>query len=245
MRINLWGPHFARFGRRRSRLLLGLTVFMILLAWAVTPVQAQQITGSIAGTVKDEQGAAITTAGLKAIKAETGLTRVATADSTGVYNIQYLPIGHYTVEVEAPGFTKFVQENLVLTVNQTVTLNVALAIGTEIQTITVTEAPPLVETSTAELGRTIEPSEIIGLPLVNRNAYAELSLTPGVQSNPAIVTSTMDFYGTSISVNGGCSSLAARPPMHLTSSALATPPPPSLQETTERSLRPPAPGRFR
>ena len=55
--------------------------------------------------------------------------------------------------------------------------------GAQTQTITVTEAPPIVDTSDAELGRTISPAEIIGLPLVNRNAYAELSLTPGVMVN--------------------------------------------------------------
>ena len=53
------------------------------------------------------------------------------------------------------------------------------------ETVTVTEAPPLVNTSTAELGRTIEQDEIVGLPLVNRNVYTELSLTPGVMANSA------------------------------------------------------------
>jgi hypothetical protein len=64
-------------------------------------------------------------------------------------------------------------------------LAVTLTIGAQTETVMVTEAPPLVDTSDAELGRTIQPAEIIGLPLVNRNAYAELSLTPGVQSNSA------------------------------------------------------------
>ena len=51
------------------------------------------------------------------------------------------------------------------------------------QTVTVTEAPPPINTSDAVLGRTIEPDEIIGLPLVNRNIYSEISLTPGVMAN--------------------------------------------------------------
>ena len=87
--------------------------------------------------------------------------------------------------MDAPGFKKFVQQNLVLTVDQTQALNVTLAVGAESQTVTVTEAPALVDTNSATLGRTVQPSEIIGLPLVNRNAYAELSLTPGVQYNSA------------------------------------------------------------
>ncbi len=199
-----------RFGSSCERLLHGLAISM-LFAIAAGTAGAQQITGTIAGTVKDEQGAVIPNATVKATNAETGLMRTSTADSTGVYNIQYLPVGPYTVEVEAPGFQKFVQKNLVLTVDQTVTLNVAMKVGTESETITVTEAPPLVDTTTAELGRTIEPSEIIGLPLVNRNAYAELSLTPGVQSNSASAQSnpsgTPNFVignpSTQVVVNGG------------------------------------------
>ncbi|HTB97955.1 MAG TPA: TonB-dependent receptor [Terracidiphilus sp.] len=146
---------------------------------------AQQITGTITGTVKDAQGAVITTATIKATNGGTNLTRSVAADSEGGYRIEYLPVGLYIVEVDAPGFKKFIQKNLQLTIDQTLTLNVTLAIGEASQTVTVTEAPPLINTSSAELGRTIQPSEIIGLPLVNRNAYAELSLTPGVMANTA------------------------------------------------------------
>ncbi len=146
---------------------------------------AQQITGSISGTVKDESGALVTTAGIKATNVATGFTRETTVGSDGSYLIQYLPVGTYTVNATAAGFKGFVQKNLVITVDQTVALNITLSVGTATQTVTVTEAPPLVDTSSAQLGRTVSPNEIIGLPLVNRNAYAELSLTPGVQSNSA------------------------------------------------------------
>ena len=188
--------------------------FIVLLALIVCGSAiafAQQITGSISGTVKDEQGALVTPATIKATNVDTGFSRVGIADSAGVYNIQYLPVGTYTVEVEAAGFKKFVQKNLILTVDETQALNVVLAVGAQTQTVTVTEAPPLVDTTTAELGRTIEPSEIIGLPLVNRNAYAELSLTAGVQSNSTSAQSnpsgTPNFQvgvpATQVVVNGG------------------------------------------
>jgi hypothetical protein len=171
----------------------------------------QQITGSIAGTVKDEQGALIVAASIKATNVNTGFSRSAVADSEGNYRIQYLPVGTYSVEVVAPNFKKFVQQNIAITVDQTQALNFSLAIGTQTQTVTVTEAPPLVETTTAELGRSVTPEEIIGLPLVNRNAYAELSLTAGVQSNSASGQSnpsgTPNFQigvpSTQVIVNGG------------------------------------------
>ena len=184
MSKNLWRhlANAAQINRFRS-VLGGMSIICALVVGL--SAYAQQITGTITGTVKDEQGAVITNATIKATNTATNFTRVANSDGEGNYRIQYLPVGIYTVEVNAAGFKKFVQKNLQLTVDQTLALNVTLAIGEASQTVTVTEAPPLINTNTAELGRTIQPAEIIGLPLVNRNAYAELSLTPGVMANSA------------------------------------------------------------
>ncbi|MDR3792748.1 MAG: TonB-dependent receptor [Terracidiphilus sp.] len=172
---------------------------------------AQRITGSIAGTVKDEQGAMVTTATIKAMNTETGFNRTAPVNGDGTFLIQYLPVGPYTVTVEAAGFKKFVQQNVTVSVDQTVPLAVSLAVGAQTQTVEVTEAPPLVETSTAELGRTVSPTEILSLPLVNRNVYAELSLTPGVMANSSSAQSnpngTPNFVfgvpSAQVQVNGG------------------------------------------
>ncbi len=94
------------------------------------------------------------------------------------------------MEVEAQGFQKFVQNGIVLSVDQTRTIDVMLSLGTQVQTVTVTSAPPLINTNTSEVGRTVEPDEIVGLPLVNRNANTEISLTAGVQSNSASATNS-------------------------------------------------------
>ena len=168
-------------------LLKGTRLFAMLLVVLVGSLigNAQQITGSIVGTVSDPQAAVIGTATVLATNVETGFTRSAPTNGYGQYRIDYLPVGRYNIQVTAAGFEKFVQQNIVLTVDQTQTVNATLTIGSASQTITVSEAPPLVETSTAVLGRTVEPAEIIGMPLVNRNAYAELSLTPGVMANSA------------------------------------------------------------
>jgi Carboxypeptidase regulatory-like domain len=162
-----------------------LMAMLVLVLAGASIAMAQQITGSLAGTVKDPQGAMVTTATVKATNMGTGFSRSAPVGSDGAYLIQYLPVGTYTVQVDAAGFKRFLQKDIPLTVDQTQTLNVTLEVGAQSQTVTVTGAPPLVDTSDAELGRTIQPAEIIGLPLVNRNAYAELSLTPGVMANSA------------------------------------------------------------
>ena len=177
-------------------------------------LMGQQTTGSIVGTVTDSQGAVVNTAAVRATNVDTGFSRSASANGYGEYRIDYLPVGKYTVEVTAPGFERFVQKNVVLDVGQTLAVNIALAVGAQTQTVTVTEAPPIVNTSDATLGRTIESAEIIGLPLVNRNAYAELSLTPGIMANSAGATSssaaTPNFQvglpSTDIQINGGLDS---------------------------------------
>jgi hypothetical protein len=188
-----------------------LHALLVLILCAGLSAYAQQITGTIAGTVKDAQGAVVASGTVKASNVDTGFSRSTTTTAEGEYLIQYLPVGTYTVEVEASGFKRFVQQNVILTVDQTQALNVTLAVGVQSQIVVVTEAPPLVNTSTAELGRTVQPSEIIGLPSVNRNAYAALSLTPGVQSNSASPASnpsgTPNFViglpSTQVVVNGG------------------------------------------
>jgi hypothetical protein len=146
-------------------------------------VRSQQITGTIVGTVNDAQGAVISTATIKATNVDTGFSRSAATNSFGEYRIDYLPVGKYTVEATANGFERYVQQNVALNVDQELTVAITLAVGTQTQTITVTAAPPLVNTSDPVLGRTVEPDEIIGLPLVNRNIYTEVSLTPGVMAN--------------------------------------------------------------
>ncbi len=187
-----------------------LLVLLVIVAGTSLLAFSQQITGSIVGTVKDPQGAVVSSANVKATNADTGFARTVPTNGYGEFRVDYLPVGNYTVEASAPNFKKFVQKNVVLSVDQTQTLEILLEVGAQTQTVTVTEAPPTVDTSDAEMGRTISAAEIVGLPLVNRNAYAELSLTPGVmansmsqQSNPSGTPNfVIGLPSTDVQVNG-------------------------------------------
>jgi hypothetical protein len=158
-------------------------VLAVLMFASVASIHAQQTTGSIVGTVKDQTGAVVNAATVRATNVETGFSRSAPTNGYGEYRIDYLPVGGYTVELDAAGFKRFVQQNIVLNVDQTLTVEISLSVGASTETVEVTTAPAVVNTSDAVLGRTVEGSEIIGLPLVNRNAYSEISLTPGVMAN--------------------------------------------------------------
>jgi hypothetical protein len=177
--------------RSRNEIVYHAKSFVARCSWALAvlmlasfaSLQAQQTTGSIVGTVKDQTGAVVNTASVKATNVDTGFSRTAQTNGYGEYRIDYLPVGRYTVGTAAGSFKHAVQQNITLSVDQILTLDVTLSVGSATETVTVTEAPPLVNTSDAELGRTIEADEIVGLPLVNRNVYTEVSLTPGVMAN--------------------------------------------------------------
>jgi Carboxypeptidase regulatory-like domain len=186
----------------------------VLMFASFASIHAQQTTGSIIGTVTDQTGALVSTAKVKATNVDTGYSRLSPTNSYGQYRIDYLPVGKYTVAVEAPSFQRFVQENLTLSVDQTLTVEIILSVGTATETVTVTTAPLLVNTSDAVLGRTIAQEELIGLPLVNRNVYSELSLTPGVMSNSMSPTTnpsgtpnmTVGLPSAAVQVNGALDS---------------------------------------
>src|SRR5215510_4963663 len=169
------------FGRIRMKLRPFVWFcLVVLIPWALL---AQVTTGTIVGTVPDPSGAAVPRANVAATNIGTGLSRSVECNGEGEYRIELLPVGQYYVEVNAPGFRKVVQKNIALQVNQTARVDVSLPVGETSERVEITTAPPLVNTSDVELGRTVENVEIVDLPIVNRNVYTLLDLTPGVQRN--------------------------------------------------------------
>ncbi|HWQ57312.1 MAG TPA: carboxypeptidase regulatory-like domain-containing protein [Bryobacteraceae bacterium] len=146
-------------------------------------VEAQVTSASIVGTVTDRTGAAVPNATVVATNIETNFSRNGVSDETGHYTIRFLPTGTYRVEISAPNFKKFVQTGIVLDINRTALVDAALEIGAVTESVSVTADAPLVNTSDAVIGRTVENAEIVNLPLVNRDVYSLLNLTPGVESS--------------------------------------------------------------
>jgi hypothetical protein len=158
-------------------------VIALLLAVPLVAV-AQVTTATIVGTVSDPSGSTVPGAQVTARNVDTGLTRSVTSGDSGTYRLEFLPVGKYDIEVTYAGFKKALLSGIVLQVNDTSRVDVSLAVGQVNETVTVADsATPEVNTSTSEIGRTIQSAEITNLPLVERNVYALLDLTPGVQSN--------------------------------------------------------------
>jgi len=145
---------------------------------------AQVTTATVVGTVTDPGGSAVPGATVMARNLDNGLTRTVTSGDEGTYRLEFLPVGKYAVEVTYTGFKKAYVSDIVLQVNDTTRVDVALTVGQVSETVTIAEsASPAINTSTPEIGRTIQSAEITSLPLVERNVYTLLDLTPGVQSN--------------------------------------------------------------
>ena len=141
---------------------------------------AQQITGNIRGTVVDPSGAIVQGAAVTVRQTETGLTRTAVSDRQGEYVLVELPIGHYTLEVRAKGFEKYLQQGISLEVNETASVAIHLRVGAESQQVEVQADAALVQSTVSSLGETVMEREILDLPLDGRN-FSQLGLLqPGV-----------------------------------------------------------------
>jgi len=159
-----------------------LAILAVCLAGAIG-LQAQVTTATIEGTVTDSSGATVPNAQVVATNTGTNQSRTVTSNSSGAYRIDLLPSGAYDVEVIAQGFKKFRQNGIVLEINRTARVDAALAIGALTEQVTITADAAMVNTSNAQIGRTTTGAEINSLPIVGRNVYTLLSLTPGVDSN--------------------------------------------------------------
>ena len=145
------------------------------------PLFSQGSAGRILGTVTDQTGGAVAGATVTVTDAERGTSRNLTTDESGEYNAPSLTPSTYKVHVEAKGFKAIDRQNVILEVNGNVRVDIQLQPGDVSQTITVTEEVPLVETTNAELGGTLQNAIIENLPLNGRNFENLLTLRPGVE----------------------------------------------------------------
>jgi len=156
-----------------SRLLAVLAVSLL----TCTGVWAQA-TAEISGTVKDQTGAVLPGAEIKAAQTGTGIERNTISNETGSYVLPNLPLGPYRLEAALPGFRTFVQTGIVLQVNSSPTINVVLQVGQVSEQVEVQANAALVETRSLSVGQVMETARIMELPLNGRNPQ-ELVLLGG------------------------------------------------------------------
>jgi hypothetical protein len=140
--------------------------------------------GRILGTITDQTGGVVAGATVTIIDKDRGVARTLTTDDAGEYNAPTLIPGTYIVRVEANGFKRLDRQNIVLEVGKEVRVDLTVQPGEQTQSVTVSEAIPLVETTNATLGGTLENTQINDMPLNGRNYQNLMTLRPGVMVQP-------------------------------------------------------------
>ncbi|MEO6807097.1 MAG: TonB-dependent receptor [Edaphobacter sp.] len=162
---------------------------------------AQNIsTAQLNGTVRDPSAAVIVGAAITIADASKGFSRSTTSDGQGNYQMVLLPPGTYTVTASAPGFSKLVEQNIVLTIGEQAQLPLTLPIGGAEQVVTVSSGADMIETQRSSQSTTVDQQRIENLPTNGRN-YISFTLTnsqiarDAAPSIGAIPTSGLNFGG--------------------------------------------------
>lgn len=145
-------------------------------------------TAQITGLVTDSSKGAIVGADLTVANADTGAARKTTTNEQGNYSVPLLQPGNYRMTVQSDGFRPVSRENIRLEVDQVLRIDFSLEIGSLSESVTVTDAAPLLQTSSGSLGQVIESRQFTDMPLNDRGALGLLALSDGVmpsrQFNP-------------------------------------------------------------
>ncbi|RXH57465.1 TonB-dependent receptor [Granulicella sibirica] len=164
-----------------STCLFALCIHLLLLM----PAWSQTITGTITGSVTDPTGAAVAHAKVTAQNIATGVNTNTETNPSGIYNLRFLQIGRYKITVESTGFNKQSTSDFALEVSQEARVDVKLSLGSDTQTVTVTETAPILNAENPETGDTITAAQATELPLQARNFSSLTTLVAGaVTPNP-------------------------------------------------------------
>jgi hypothetical protein len=196
----------------KARIFFALILIAALSLWA----PAQTNTGRISGTVTDSSGAAIPGATVKITNKATSQTRTATTDPNGLYLATNLPIGNYDVSIEQQGFKKVTRTDYNLVADGRLTVDFSLEAGAVTETVEIVASTgETVNSTSGEVGRTIDQSQVQELALNGRNYMQLTSLIPGaplLEDNALSLTTSLSVSqpingnrgnANSLSIDGG------------------------------------------
>jgi hypothetical protein len=196
---------------RFSRLVI-LTACVALVATLVPTPAFAQFTSSVEGTVFDPSGAAVPDATVNLRELSTGVVHTVTSSSAGIFRITAVPAGSFSLTVEAKGFETWVLDSMTLQSAETRTVSVTLKLGAATTSVTVSaEVASQVNLASGAVTGEVNETKVHELPLVGRNMYSLVVLTPGVTGTPtgggqAYAQATADIfnaeYGVNLNANG-------------------------------------------
>ncbi len=173
-----------RFSPSLFKTAIGIISLSLFILSGSQQLFSQGNAGRILGSVTDQTGGAVVGSTVTIVDTQRNLTRTVTTDAAGEYNVPNLLPSIYTVRAALQGFKTAERSGVTLEVNQDLRVDLTLQPGEQTEKVTVTGELPLVETTNAELGGTIQNVIINDLPLNGRNFENLLSLRPGVEIYP-------------------------------------------------------------
>jgi hypothetical protein len=156
--------------------------FALISVLLAAPLWAQDARGTIAGRVVDSTGAVIPNADVRVMNVATGVVAATKTNEAGLYTAPHLVPGTYSVTAELAGFKKFTRENVQVRISDRIDLEIVLEVGDVGESIEVTAEVPLLATSEASLGQTVDERRVNELPLFAGNAMDLVHLAPGIMN---------------------------------------------------------------
>ena len=156
--------------------------FLILIALCLSHgVLGQAVSGTMVGTISDPTGAVVSNAQVTITLTGQGTAYNTVTNDSGNFTEPNLPSGTYSVAVIATGFKKVVRESIAIETNTTARVDVTMETGSATDTVTVTTAPPQLQTDRADISTQLESKQIADLPLASGNNFQSLLTTvPGM-----------------------------------------------------------------
>ena len=191
-----------------KKLLCACFVLALGLCFASTAWgQAQITSGTVQGDVLDEKGGSVAGATVEAKNLDTNFTQTETANADGHFAFLSLTPGRYTLTISKAGFATVLQQNVNLTVGQTINIPVTMKVSSVAQQIVVTDVP-VIETTKTESSSTLGELTVSSTPVLGRKFEDLLTLTPGVAITQGPDGDEINFNGqrgvfNNISLDGG------------------------------------------
>ncbi len=175
------------------RLRFALLLLLPLLLASEASLFAQVGTATLSGTVTDPSGAVVVNAEVQAVNTGTNFAQITHSNSTGLYVFDSLPPGHYRLTGKSPGFKEVLEQGLILHVQDTVTVNLKMELGSPSESVTVKADALLINTQDATVGTVVERQIVENMPLNGRSFQGLIALSPGVATIAAGNASTGQF----------------------------------------------------
>jgi len=151
----------------------------------LSALYGQDARGRVQAVVTDSTQAVVVSAKVVLTNDETGISVLRESNAAGHFIFDFVDPGRYTVSVEQPGFSKFVQQNVIVQVRGDVSVNITLKVGGVAETVTITEAPPAVQFNTSTMDQVVEHKMLEAMPVLARNPFALALLDPAVTTGYA------------------------------------------------------------